>query len=671
MTLRNVAIIQARMGSSRFPSKMLANLGGIPLIEWVFRRVMRSNAIAQVVLATTESSADDALANIASMLGIAVYRGSETDVLGRLQCAAIMSSADNVVRICADNPFIDPDEIDRLVSYFKDSNCDYSCNHQNRLGSGYADGFGAEILSAAVLEKITAITVDSLYREHATLYLWDHQNEYKISVVKAPIDLSYPELRFDVDTLGDLESLEELVNAGVGINSSAKDIIQIAKTKRQISSAYNSENVTDSLDKYLKRLFPLCRSITGNANRETLKLLQELIPLSIYEVPSGTKVYDWLIPDEWSIRDAWIADASGRRVIDFRVSNLHVVGYSEPVNTVIDWATLQPHLHRHSELREAIPYRTTYYKRDWGFCITHSQFDQLQKLGGPFTVVVDSEIKPGALTYGEYLIPGRSADEILISCYICHPSMANDSLSGILLTTFLARHITRLKERHWSYRIVFVPETIGAIAYCSRNEAAMKKINMGLVITTVGGPGKLGYKQSYDPSHPINAIIEEVLNENGNEFITYPFDIHGSDERQYSSQGFRVNVATISRDRYYEYPFYHSSLDDLSFVTAKQIEHTLEVYERLIEKLEARTIYRSLIPNCEVMLSRHDLYPATGGAQRPELNGRSELDLILWLMFLCDGKLDLDTIAARLEISTEELAIIANRLVAKGVLELL
>jgi aminopeptidase-like protein len=346
------------------------------------------------------------------------------------------------------------------------------------------------------------------------------------------------------------------------------------------------------------------------------------------------------------------------------------VSYSEPVNAVMDWAELQSRLHRHPDLANAIPYRTSYYKRDWGFCVTHAQYAELEKHGEPFTVVIDSELKAGSMTYGEYLLTGRSSQEILLSCYICHPSMANDSLSGVLLTAFLARYLAGQKNRHWSYRIVFVPETLGAIAYCAANEAAMKAIDIGLVITTVGGPGKFGYKQSFDPSHPINAMIEDALDETGTEFITYSFDIHGSDERQYSSQGFRINAATICRDRYYEYPYYHSSLDNLSFVTAQQIAETFEVYVRLIDKLEARRIYRNRISHCEVMLSRHDLYPATGGAQRPELGGRSELDLILWLLFLCDGKMDIDSIAQRLEVSPTELVPIADRLKGKGVLEL-
>lgn len=669
MSLRNIAIVQARMGSSRFPGKMLAQLGGVPLLEWVVRRLQRATTLSQVVLATSDSVADDALAELAARLDIAVFRGSETDVLDRFIGAAKLARADNVVRVCADNPFIDPGEVDRLVSFFAVNHCDYACNHQDRLGSDYADGFGAEILSAALLEKMAANATDASHREHATLYIWDHANEYSLCAPVAPADLAYPALRFDVDTPADLENLETLVSAGVDINTAASDIVRIARATHHPASADILEGAAEEIDLYLKRLFPLCRSITGEPNRQTLRTLQEIIPLTIHEVPTGTAVYDWTIPDEWTIHDAWIADASGHRLVDFQASNLHVVSYSKPVNTVMDWAQLQPHIHHHPDLPNAIPYRTSYYKRDWGFCVTQAQYAELEKHPGPLSVVIDSDLKPGSLSYGEILIPGRSSQEILLSCYICHPSMANDNLSGVLLTAFLARYIAGLKDRHWSYRIVFVPETIGAIAYCAQNEAALKQIDIGLVITTVGGPGKFGYKQSFDPAHPINAMIEAVLTEAGVEFITYPFDIHGSDERQYSSQGFRINTATVCRDRYYEYPFYHSSLDNLKFVTAQQLSETLALYVRLIDKLEARRVYRNRIPHGEVMLSRHDLYPATGGAQLPELGGRSELDLILWLLFLCDGRLSLDDIAGQLGIASERLAVVAQSMTTKGVLE--
>ncbi|MBI3773333.1 MAG: DUF4910 domain-containing protein [Gammaproteobacteria bacterium] len=421
-------------------------------------------------------------------------------------------------------------------------------------------------------------------------------------------------------------------------------------------------------DFYLRRLFPITRSLTGNGNRETLEILSEIIPIAQYEVLSGTPVYDWVVPDEWNIRDAWIATADGQRVVDFKQNNLHVVSYSEPVNLSMTWDQLKQHIHVHPELPGAIPYRTSYYRRDWGFCVTHAQYAELERIDGPLQVIIDSDLSPGALTYGECLIPGRSKQEILISCYLCHPSMANDSLSGVLLTAFLVRRIAEMKERKFSYRVVFVPETLGAIAYCAANEAAIKQIDIGLVVTTVGGPGKFGYKQSWQLGHAINRMIEQVFKEAGQEFIAYPFDIHGSDERQYSSQGFRVNCATICKDRYYEYPEYHSSLDNLEFVNARQIVATYDLYLRLIAKIENRKIYRSRIPYGEVMLSRHDLYPAQGGAQRPELGGRSELDLILWLLFRCDGRNSLDDIACELGVNSEVLFPLVERLKERGVL---
>lgn len=427
--------------------------------------------------------------------------------------------------------------------------------------------------------------------------------------------------------------------------------------------------ISEEINHYLRALFPLCRSLTGEPNRKTLQILQQIIPLQIKEIASGTVAYDWVVPDEWSIRDAWIADKHGRRIVDFSACNLHVVSYSEPVRLSLDWEGLKPHLYTHSDIPEAVPYRTSYYKRDWGFCLTHGQYAELEQLQGPFEVVIDSELKPGSLTYGELLLPGRSTQEVLISCYICHPSMANDSLSGVLLTAFLARHLASIEHRHWSYRIVFVPETLGAIAYCAANEKVMKNIDMGLVVTTVGGKGRIGYKQSWNATHAINRLIEEVLREAGEDFITYPFDIHGSDERQYSSQGFRINCATICKDRYYEYPQYHSSLDNLDFVTGEQIAHTFNLYCRLIDKIEARDVYRNRIACGEVMLSRHDLYPASGGAQRPELGGRSELDLILWLLFWCDGRFSLADIALKLDVEVGMLQPITQRLQEKGVLE--
>ncbi|MBU6176792.1 MAG: DUF4910 domain-containing protein [Bacteroidetes bacterium] len=427
-------------------------------------------------------------------------------------------------------------------------------------------------------------------------------------------------------------------------------------------------DLVEEIDAYLKRLFPLCRSITGEPNRETLRILQEIIPLTINEVPTGTKVFDWIIPEEWRIDNAWIEDSKGRRIVDFQKNNLHIVNYSAPIEKLMDWEELKPHIHKHPKLPHAIPYRTSYYERDWGFCVTHSQYDELAEAEKQLYVKISSEFKRGSLTYGEILISGRSKREILLTCYICHPSMANDSLSGILLTSFLAQNLLKMKDLHWSYRIIFVPETIGAIAYCSANESALKQIDMGLVITTVGGSGLFGFKKSWNSNHHLNLLIERVFKSLNLDYLTYPFDIHGSDERQFSSLGFRINMATISRDKYYEYDYYHTSLDDLEYVNSKNISETLDVYIKLIEYIEAMVIYENKSPNCEIMLSKHNLYPKQGGALIPESKARTELDIILWLLFLCDGKRPIENIAEELNINVYDLNPVIDKLKQKSLI---
>lgn len=432
------------------------------------------------------------------------------------------------------------------------------------------------------------------------------------------------------------------------------------------------DDFVGEIDHYLKRLFPVCRSITGPGNRESLRILQEIVPLEIIEYSSGTPVYDWIIPEEWSVRDAWIKDANGNKLIDFQESNVHLVGYSEPVHCKMPFEALEEHLHCRNDLPEAIPYRTTYYQRNWGFCVTRHQYEILKQAKQPFHVSIESEFKKnGSLTIGELLIPGISDEEILISTYICHPSLANDNLSGMVMTAFLARELLKHPSSQYAYRIVWLPETIGAIAYSAMNESAMKRIQQGLVVTCVGGPGKYGYKQSFDPTHAINCAIEEAFHQKGiDDYITYPFDIHGSDERQYSSQGFRINVATITKDKYYEYPYYHTSLDDLNFIKASYIEKSRKVYMHTLQLLndwKKKPLYRSCQPNCEIMLSKYGLYPKTGGAILPN-SKMTEMDLRLWLLFLCDGTHSLSMIAKRLGVSLAYLEREARLLREKGLL---
>lgn len=426
------------------------------------------------------------------------------------------------------------------------------------------------------------------------------------------------------------------------------------------------------IDELLRRLFPLPRSLAGPANRSTLAAVKEIAPIEVLEIPSGTRAFDWEVPKEWIVREAWIKDATGRRIVDFAECNVHLVGYSEPVRTKLRYEALLPRLHTREDLPEAIPYRTSYYKRDWGFCVSHRQLRERFRPGETYEVCVAAEFRDGAMSIGELLIPGRSAREILVSTYLCHPSLANDNLSGVVLTAFLAAELAR-KPRNFSYRVLFLPETIGAIAYCALKSDAMRAIDAGFVVTCVGGPGPFYTKQSWQPEHYLNRIAEEALRASGEPYVVHPFDIHGSDERQYSSPGFRINTVSIGRNRYYEYPEYHSSLDNLDYVKAENIERSLDVHLRAIESLERQAIYRTRLPDCEPMLSKRGLYPQAGGAlsfpagggQRP----LSELDLVLWLLFLCDGRLPLSAIAAKLGVPEAALARVAADLERNGALE--
>ena len=414
--------------------------------------------------------------------------------------------------------------------------------------------------------------------------------------------------------------------------------------------------IINEINDYLKRLFPINRSITGDGNRKTLSILQEIAPIQIKEYPSGTSVYDWVIPDEWNVNEAWIKDSKGEKVVDFSKNNIHLVSYSSPLHEKMSFEKLKYNLHYLENLPDAVPYRTSYYKKNWGFCVNQSQYKILSNIKDHIEVKIDSKFNPqGSMTIGELIIPGEIEQEILISTYLCHPSVANDNLSGTLMTAFLARELLNTKKLNRSYRIIWVPETIGAIAYCAMNENDMKRIKTGLVVSTVGGPGKYGYKQSSNQDSSVNAVIEEVFKEGNIDYHKYPFDIHGSDERQYSTQGFRINTASITKDKYYEYPYYHTSLDNLDYIDAKFIYSSLNIHHKVLEKLNSEPVYKNNYPNCEVMLSKHELYPSFGGAQMPNKNNYTDLDIVLWLLWLCDGDTGIYEIKHKLGIDTSSL----------------
>ncbi len=428
---------------------------------------------------------------------------------------------------------------------------------------------------------------------------------------------------------------------------------------------------------YLKKLFPINRSLTGNGNRETLAILEEITPLNIIEYPTGKVVYDWEIPKEWNIRDAWIKNAKGEKVIDFVNSNLHVVGYSTPINAKLKGSVLKKNLHYLTDQPDLIPYKTSYYNENWGFCLTYEAYKELFNDEETYEVFIDSELKSGSLSLADCVLKGEKKDEYIFSTYFCHPSLANDNLSGTLMNAFLLRELKGRKLKN-TYRFVFAPETIGVIAYCAAHEKEMHQIQGGYVLTCLAGQGRYGYKNSFAKNHIIDKIARQTLKEKQTDFIAYPFVPQGSDERQYSSPGFRIPIGSVHKDKYHEYPYYHTSGDDLAFVTASAFMQTLEIYLDIIEKLENNTCFFSLNPHCEPRLGKRDLYPSIGRRTMYTYHEETiehpvyldELDIIMWLLFYADGENSLIDIAEKHNFHFSQLHEVLTKLVSKGLVVL-
>ena len=390
----------------------------------------------------------------------------------------------------------------------------------------------------------------------------------------------------------------------------------------------------------IRELYPICRSITGDGVRETLRILQRSLPLEIHEVPSGTRVFDWTVPREWNLRGAWIATRDGRRVIDAKDHNLHVMSYSTPVRGRFSRAELREHLHSLPDRPDWIPYRTSYYTEAWGFCVTQKQLDALTE--PEYEVCIDSTLAPGHLSYGECLLPGRSDREVLISVHVCHPSLCNDNLSGIAVAARLAAELHG-HEREYGVRFVFVPGTIGSLTWLSRNREGLSRVAHGLTLVCVGDASPFTYKRTLAGAAEVDRVAALVLRESGAPHQLIDFFPFGYDERQYNSPGFRLPVGSLMRARHGRFPEYHTSADDPSFVSPQRLEESLTVVQAMLEVLEANRTYRNTSPYGEPQLGARGIYRAMGG--EPDLG---DLQLaMLWLLQLSDGTRSLLDVAER------------------------
>jgi aminopeptidase-like protein len=413
--------------------------------------------------------------------------------------------------------------------------------------------------------------------------------------------------------------------------------------------------------KLMAELYPVCRSITGEGFRSTLATLAGHVDLEVHEVPSGTQAFDWTVPREWNVTDAYVEDPSGRRVIDFRASNLHLMSYSVPVDARMPLSELKQHLHTLPDHPDWIPYRTSYYADNWGFCLSQRQLDTLAE--GEYHVVVDTSLTEGALTYGECLVPGTSADEVLISCHACHPSLCNDNLSGVVLATFLAKALAGASLRH-TYRFLFIPGTIGSVVWLSRNESRADQVRAGLVLACVGDPGRLTYKRSRRGDAEIDRAVAHVLTTRGGPYELTDFSPYGYDERQFCSPGFNLPVGCLNRTPHGQFAEYHTSADDLDFVRPEHLADSYAACLDIVRVLEDNATFVNQNPKCEPQLGKRGLYGAIGGR-----SDTVQFQLaMLWVLNLSDGDHSLLDIAERSGLSFGLLADAAQALATAGLL---
>jgi aminopeptidase-like protein len=412
----------------------------------------------------------------------------------------------------------------------------------------------------------------------------------------------------------------------------------------------------------IAELYPICRSITGNGVRRTLGIISKHIGLQIHEVRSGIEVFDWTVPKEWNIRKAFVKNSRNEKVVDFQESNLHVVSYSVPIHQKMSLPELKQHLFSMPDHPDWIPYRTSYYKETWGFCLAHNQLMQLQD--GEYEVLIDSSLEDGHLTYGEYFIPGKRTDEVLISCHVCHPSLCNDNLSGIALSTFLAKYLSACSTEY-SYRFLFIPGTIGAITWLSLNEARVTRIKHGLVVACVGDSGQCTYKKSRRGDAEIDKAVAHVLKHSGQDYEILEFSPYGYDERQYCSPGFNLAVGSLTRTPHGRFPQYHTSADNVDFIQPEFLRDSFLKYFSVIKVLENNKRYRNTNPKCEPQLGKRGLYNLIGGRKNSEVARLA----LLWVLNLSDGHHTLLDIAEKAEVKFDHICHAANLLQTHGLVE--
>jgi aminopeptidase-like protein len=390
----------------------------------------------------------------------------------------------------------------------------------------------------------------------------------------------------------------------------------------------------NDIEKYFDKLFPICRSITGNGLRNSFEILQEIIPFQLHEIPTGTQCFDWNVPKEWNINTAYIVTPNGKKIANFEVNNLHILNYSIPVNRKMSYEELLPHLHTLPNMPDAIPYLTTYYKETWGFCLSYNEFLTLPK-EGEYLVYIDSSLENGSLTYGDVVLKGETDQEIMFSSYLCHPSLANNELSGPLTLAFLYKQIASLKNRKYTYRFILAPETIGVIAYLANNGMYMKEKTLaGYVLTCCGDAGNFTFKKSRDINSKANSMALHILKNQNINYTVKPFTLMGSDERQYCSPGFNLPVASLMRSQYKEYDQYHTSLDNKSFISFEAMQTTVLTYFDIVKAFELNNTYQVELPYCEPQLGKRGLYTNLGGQK----DMAKTLEKRMILLNYCDGK---------------------------------